>query len=68
MKGLSKDDGKVVEKWWRCSREDIVKKGFTLNNYRPSVSIDCCKLHGKGRSFRVILKEVGEIVRCSPFS
>ena len=69
MNRLSKDDGKVVDMWWRCSRRDIVEKGFTLKNYRPSVSMDCCKLDGNGRSFRKILREVGvgNIVRRSLF-
>ena len=69
MNGLNEDDSEVVDMWWRCSRRDIIEKGFTLKNYRPSVSIDCCKFDGNGKSFRKILKEVGvgNIVRCSPF-
>jgi hypothetical protein len=71
MAQLSKEDDRVVRKWWKCSSGVIFENGrFILDNeYRPSASTNCCKLVGNGRSFQSILRSagVGNIVRRSPF-
>jgi hypothetical protein len=71
MAQLSKEDDKVVRKWWKCSSEKIFESGrFILDNeYRPSASTNCCKLVGNGKSFQSILRSagMGNIVRRSPF-
>lgn len=72
MAQLSKEDNRIVRKWWKCSSGLIFENGrFILDNeYRPSASTNCCKLVGNGRSFQSILRSagVGNIVRRSPFS
>ncbi|KAN0127594.1 hypothetical protein V8E53_014572 [Lactarius tabidus] len=72
MAQLSKEDDRVVRKWWKCSSGVIFENGrFILDNeYRPSASTNCCKLVGNGRSFQSILRSagVGNIWSCQSAS